>query len=504
MFKRELIISLLSVFTCTLFSQTYNIMNYGAIADGKTMNTKAIQETINQCTITGGRVIIPQGVYVSGTLYMKSNVELHLEEGALLKGSTSFDDYPDNYVKYVNSFSYPNGKLFENKALIFGEGLSHIAVTGKGTIDGSGDSPTFQLGNDSSPESRKRPSVILFIDCKDIRIYDLNLRNSAYWMQNYLGCDGLHIKGLHIYNHTNFNQDAMDIDARNVLVEDCIIDADDDGICLKSHDINRPVENVVVRNCQISTNCNAVKFGTKSDGGFRNINISRCVIHKATEDNVRQWQKTLKFIELPTTVISGFALESVDGGMIENVHISDILMFDVQTPIFVLQARRNVGQAGNSSFYSSEKNTFNTSLRPGRVSGIHFRNIMAKSHSKMTSSVTGYPGDYIEDISFENVTFNTMGMGTEEESNIALKENPHAYPENRMYGFVYPASGLFLRHIKGLIIKDMDLFVRNDDYRSAVILDDVKKATLKDILGTLPIGDKPFISLQNGCEEVAW
>ncbi|MDR1919418.1 MAG: hypothetical protein LBQ65_07205, partial [Tannerellaceae bacterium] len=243
----------------------------------------------------------------------------------------------------------------------------------------------------------------------------------------------------------------------------------------------------------IASNCNAVKFGTKSDGGFRNVSVSRCVIRKASEDHIRQWQKNLKFIELPTTVISGIALESVDGGCIENIHISDILMFDVQTPIFVVQGRRNTGQAGNKDFYASDKNKFNASLSPGKVSHIHFKNIMAKSHSKMCSSVTAYPGCYIEDISFENISISGMGWGTEEEANTPLKENPHAYPENRMYGQVYPASGLYLRRVKGVKLKEVDLFVRNIDYRPSVILNDVHQPTIESLKGTPPAGNKPFI-----------
>ncbi|NDW11147.1 glycoside hydrolase family 28 protein [Dysgonomonas sp. 520] len=480
--------------SCNNKNNSYSITDFGAIGDGKTLNTEAIQKAIDKCTGNGGgTVIIPSGEFLSGTIYMKNNVMLHLEEGALLKGSASFDDYPDNKVNYVNSFSYPSGKLFENKALIFGEGLTNISITGSGTIDGNGDSPTFQLGNDSSPESRRRPSVILFIDCKNITVSGLHLRNSAYWMQNYLGCDGLNLSGLNIYNHTNFNQDAMDIDAKNVLIENCVIDADDDGVCLKSHDVNRPVENVTVRNCIISTNCNAVKFGTKSDGGFKNINISNCVIKKASEDNVRQWQKNLEFIELPTTVISGFALESVDGGFIENVNISDILMFDVQTPIFIIQGRRNVGQAGNDDFYASEKNKFDESLLPGKVSGIHFKNIMARSHSKMTSSVTAFPGNYIENITFDNITFSTMGYGTLEEANTPLMENPHAYPENRMFGYVYPASGLYLRRVKDVTLNNLDLHVRNKDYRPAIILDDVHNIDIKSLTADTPAGNNPVI-----------
>lgn len=491
--KRMQVLAWVSFLAGCLSAQTYNVDDFGAVPNVQKVNTEAIQKAIDQCALTGGEVLIPAGNYLTGTLYLKNNITLHIAEGATLQGSTSFADYPDNQVRYVNSFSYPSGKLFENKALLFGEGVSNITITGKGTIDGSGDSPTFQLGNDSSPGSRKRPSVILLIDSKDIRVHDLTLRNSAYWMQNYLGCDGLHLKGLTIYNHSNYNQDAMDIDACNVLVEDCVIDADDDGVCLKSHDANRPVENVVVRNCLISTNCNAVKFGTKSDGGFRNIDISRCTIRKASVDHIRQWQKVLSFIELPTTVISGFAIESVDGGMITDLRISDILMFDVQTPIFVMQGRRNVGQAGNADFYASDKAAFDASLRPGKVARISFKNIMAKSHSKMASSVTAYPGYYVEDISFENVTFDTMGNGTQEEANTPLKENPHAYPENRMYGHVYPASGLYLRRVKGVVLKNMDFYVRNTDYRPAVILDDVHNVTMEGIKGTLPAGGKPLV-----------
>lgn len=470
---------LLYIMACTsCFSNTeYNVLDFGAVGDGKAINTEAIQKAIDKCHENGGgRVVVPKGLFISGTLYMKDNVNLHIEAGATLKGSGSFRDYPDNDVKYINSFSYPNGQLFANKALLFGEGVNKISITGQGTIDGSGDSPEFQLGNDSNPGSRRRPCMLLFIDSKNIEVMDLNLRNSAYWLQNYLGCDTLHLKGLKIYNHTNYNQDATDIDASNVLIEDCIIDSDDDGVCLKSHDADRPIENVIVRNCKISSNCNAVKFGTKSDGGFRNINISNCVIKKSSEDNIRKWQKNLQFIELPVTVISGIALESVDGGFIENVNISDIQMEDVQTPIFVIMGRRNVGQAGNRDFYKSDKNPLDTSLRAGNVSNLSFRNITAKSHSKMTSSITAAVGCYVENVILENIKISTMGYGTKEEANAPLKEYRGAYPENRMYGLAYPSSGFFFRHVKNLEASHVNLEVRNEDYRPAVVLDDVHGA----------------------------
>ncbi|KAA6329299.1 Exo-poly-alpha-D-galacturonosidase [termite gut metagenome] len=475
----------------------YNVMDYGAVSNGIMMNTEAIQKAINECHQNGGgKVVIPKGTFLSGTLYMKDNVNLHIEAGAILKGSFSFDDYPDNPVKYVNSFSYPNGKLFENKALIFGEGVSNIAITGQGVIDGSGDSPSFQLGNDSNPESRKRPCMLLFIDCKNIRVYDLHLRNSAYWLQNYLGCDSLHLKCLTIYNHTNFNQDATDIDADNVLIEDCIIDADDDGICLKSHNADHIVENITVRNCTISTNCNAVKFGTKSEGGFKNISVSNCIIKKASEDHLRKWQENLEFIELPTTVLTGFALESVDGGIIENINISDIQMQDVQTPIFVIMGRRNIGQAGNPDFYKAREKALDSTLRAGSVSNLTFRNITAKSHSKMTSSITAAEGYYVENVILENVKISTMGYGTREDATIPLREYNGSYPENRMYGFAYPSSGFFFRHVKNLTLNTIDLEVRNEDYRPAIIFDDVHDVKLETISGNAPAGNQALIRVE--------
>ncbi|MCC8155074.1 MAG: hypothetical protein LIP01_13295 [Tannerellaceae bacterium] len=219
---KTLLYSILFVCLAGLLScsgqKEYNILDYQATGDGATLNTAYIQKAIDECHQNGGgKVIIPKGTFLTGTLYMKDNTHLYLEEGAILKGSDSFDDYPDNAVHYVNSFSYPNGKLFENKALIFAEGVRNISITGKGMIDGNGDSPTFRLGNDDTPQSRKHPCMLLFVQCNRINIHDLTLVNSAYWLQNYLGCDTVHLKGLTIFNHSNFNQDATDIDSSNVF-----------------------------------------------------------------------------------------------------------------------------------------------------------------------------------------------------------------------------------------------------------------------------------------------
>jgi polygalacturonase len=485
--------------TFSLFAQKQelNVSDYGAIGDGKTINTSAIQCTIDLCNRNGGgKVIVPEGIFVSGTLYLKDNVNLYIEACSVLKGSSSFKDYPDNNVKYTNSFSHPPGMKFGNKALIFGEGLRNIAVTGEGVVDGSGDSPEFQLGNDNTPASRNRPSVICLLKCNNVRVEGLRMQNSAYWMQNYIGCDTLTLRNLNIYNHSNYNQDAMDIDASNVLVENCIIDADDDGVCLKSHNADRVVENIVVRNCTIASNCNVVKFGTKSDGGFRNVKISNCIIHKASADHIRHWQANLKFIELPTTVISGFAFEAVDGGIIENIEVSDVAMTDVQTPVFVILGRRNKSQAGDSTFYGGNK-PLDKSLKTGYARNLTFRNITATSHSKMAGSITAAAGSYVENVCFENVKISSMGKGTVEEAAINLAEYTGAYPENRMYGQVYPASGFFFRNVKNLSLENVELSVRNEDFRPAIVFDNVFQATVINLKSDAPAGNREAVEWRN-------
>jgi hypothetical protein len=478
-------------------AQTYNIKDLGAVADGKSINTKAIQAAIDKCAETGGQVIIPSGTFISGTLQLKSKVHIVINQGGVLKGSPYFKDYPDNPVQYQNSFTYgADGKAHANKAFLFAEGVDDIAITGKGTINGSGDSPEFNLGNDDTPASRLRPCMLLIVNSKHITLQDLTLTNSAYWLQNYLGCEYLTLKGLTIYNQSNYNQDAIDIDAKHVLITDCKIDADDDGICLKSHSKDFIVEDVTVRNCSIASNCNAIKFGTASKGGFKNINISNCTIQKASADHIRQWQKNLQFIGQPVTVISGIAIESVDGGVISQVSISDIKMRDVQTPIFIVLGNRGHKQIGDKNFYSTGTGKVNAQ-NAGSINNITIKNIEAISYSKMSSSITAFPGVYVENVHLSNITLNNMGNGTLAEADKPLMENPTAYPENRMYGQVYPSSGFYIRHVKNISLTNLKFTLRSPDYRPSVILDDVLKADIKQISLPASAGKMAAIKILN-------
>lgn len=237
-------------------------------------------------------------------------------------------------------------------------------------------------------------------------------------MQNYLACDGLHIKGITVYNHCNYNNDGIDIDSKNVLIENCTVDSDDDGICLKSHDRDRLCENVVIRNCTVGSTTNAVKFGTASVGGFRNIEVNNIIIKSASESSIRDWQKILGFVDKPNTGLSGIAIETVDGGTTDNIRVNNIFMTGVHAPVFVKLGDR-----------SSEGT--------GKLRNVTISNVTAVSHSKMTSSITGYPGYDVENIQLRNIRINSPGGGTMEDSRIILPENEKNYPEINMFGLKY-------------------------------------------------------------------
>lgn len=454
-------------------ARDFSILDFGA-TDSRTMvSTQAIQQAIDQCSTSGGgRVIIPEGTFRTGTLLLRDDVELHLCRGAILLGSDCLDDYPFLDVRFKTQFtdkSYYTGRkeILRYRALLFAEGVQNVSLTGYGRIDGNGAADVFQLGNDAgSRASLERPVLILMVDCQKIQLKQLELYNSAYWMQCYLACDGLSIDGVKVTNHCNYNNDGIDIDSKNVLVENCIFDSDDDAICLKSHDPDRWCENIVIRNCTACTNCNGVKMGTGSLGGFRNIRIENISLRAASSDRIRGWQRIVDHVEIPNTMLAGLAIENVDGGISENIVAENLHMENVQTPIFI--------RFGNRM----------SRLDPdGRAAlrNIRIANVQAKSYSRMCSSITGWPDNAVENVTLTNICISTTGGTTTQEVPVELPECEKDYPENRMFGFALPASGLWARHVKGLVLENVGFELRNPDARPEIMLQDVSDTQLSHL-----------------------
>ena len=250
----------------------FNVRSYGAVGDGSTNDRDALQRAIDSCARTGGTVWFPPGKYLTGSLELYDDVDLYVGRGATILGSTNLRDYRE-YIPKIPSYN----DLFLRHSLLYAEGKHNISLRGEGTIDGQGSA--FLVTTKVKPDRYKnRPYVIRFVGCKNVTVQDVTLQNSAMWMQQYLACEDVEIRGIRVYNHANLNNDMIDIDGcRNVVMADCIGDTEDDAITLKS---TSPfiTENVVITNCVVSSHCNAIKTGTESTGGFRNIAVSNIVI----------------------------------------------------------------------------------------------------------------------------------------------------------------------------------------------------------------------------------
>ncbi|MBN9297459.1 MAG: glycoside hydrolase family 28 protein [Filimonas sp.] len=466
-YKRIAILVLSSISISAAFAGSINIMSYGAKADGKTVNTKAIQKAIDACTQTSGTVIIPEGRFVTGTLYLKNNVTLLLEKGAVLLGSTNPGDYTPNTprtVKCVSTHSR-NGKSKFNAALLYAEDQDNISIMGEGTIDGQGDVKAFPRED----KKHDRPKLILFISCRNVTVKNVLLTNSAFWMQDYLGCDGVVIDGIRVINHSNWNNDGLDIDSKNVRVSNCEIDSDDDGICLKSYLRDKPCENVVITNCIVGTNCDAIKMGTPGAGGFKNIAISNCVVRPSKFDNFRFWKKKDQFINADTSMVNGISIECVDGGKTDGIVIDNIAMKGVQTPIFIRVGSRNERMQVDSPLVSTMRN-------------IIISNIISDQLSRRTSSITAIPGSYIENVKLNHIMFDVYSEGTQEERQMSVPEKEDSYPSPHSFGPSSPAYGFYIRHVKNITINDVQVNKLADEQRYPIAMEDVHNAYLNDWL----------------------
>jgi len=453
----------------------YNVRDYGAEGDGKILCTKAIQEAIDQCADDGGgTVYLPPGTYLSGTIFLKSHVTLRLDLGSILLGSKDPNDYP------VKSSGSGTDKLVSG-SLIAGQGLNHIAIVGRGTIDGQGSAFRWKDGG--------RPKCIHLAGCSDVLIEGVRMQSAGSWMQHYRGCDRLTIRDIAVFNHVTYNNDGLNIDScKDVCIYGCMVDSDDDAVVLKSLSL-RPCENVTISNCVISSHCNSIKMGTESGGGFQNITISNCtILSPRYSQSIYGKQRGL----------AGIALEIVDGGILEGVAISNITIKGVTVPIFM-----RMGDRGRQ--YEKDK----PKPAVGSFRNVVVSNILATDCSNVGCSITGLPGHLIENVSLNNINLGFEGGGTVEDAVRQVPEKPQSYPESTMFG-VLPAYGLYCRHVKGLKLNNVQLQLAADDRRHALVFEDVQDALvdgldaafypgasstirLTDVKGALIRGSRPKV-----------
>ena len=457
--------------THTLFSQQLDIIKFGAKPGVGIDNTSSIQKAIDEASKTGGTVYFPTGVFQTGTIHLKSNVTIYLSRNAVWQEIASLD----KFEKYKASI-YTGVEGAAQTNFILAMDIDNITIEGEGTIDGNGRRPEIWNIRNEPETGTKRPWGLHFINCKNIKIKNIFLTNASYWMQRYCCCDHLVVDGIRVFNHGSLNNDAIDIDGcHDVVLSNSTFDADDDAICLKSHTL-RDCKDIVITNCIARSHASAIKFGTGSSGGFKNIVISNCVIgpSKATD--------CLHVLKSSRGLV-GLEILCVDGGITENIAISNLVIDSSETPIHI--------KLGNRSLYDGEKTTKRI------LRNISLNNIIVRNAGPISSAITGYPGNYIENVSISNLTYEAEGSGIAKDTNMMVEENSTSYPVNRMYNSNLPSYGLYARHVKGLYLSGIIMKTKNNDARSGIVLDDVHNAKLELLQAENKSLNQAFVKVAN-------
>lgn len=435
-----------------------SILDFGAVGDGKTLCTKNIQEAINACASTGGTVYVPTGKYLCGTLHLYDNIHIYLETGAVLLGSTNTrDDFEPDEHRDAPMYQDPSHSFY-NHSLFVAKGCKNISFSGFGIIDMQSaweiDDRAFGEDNDDRKRGAK---TLTLVECENVVIKDLTLLNSTDLTVYLLGCENVRVSGLNISGHI----DGISPDCcKNVVISDCIVNTGDDGIVIKSSYSllkHKFCENITVTNCVISSRCSAIKLGTESNCGYRNIVISNCTV-----ENTR---------------LSGLALEIADGGIMEGITVSNIVMRNVGTPLFIVLCNRGRGPGITEKGIVRNINISDFiaygPYEPWNAC-IHdyFNQYTLVEPDVYTSSITGLKDQKVENITLSNVYIEVPGGQDESKRNIVVLDMDKAYPENFMYGEL-PSYGLYCRHCEGLTLNNVRFKALNDDKREAMILEDV-------------------------------
>jgi parallel beta-helix repeat protein len=448
---------------------TFNVRNYGAVGDGKHLDSPAINKAIEAAVKAGGgRVLIPAGTYLSGSIHLQSNINLHIDTGATILGAPQEMNAYDETEPYSFGPYQDGAHSYFHNSLIWGENLVNVFITGNGFIDGGGivrdDLILNQMnGHDNWKEPNKNKIAPLRLGnksialklCKNVLIRDITIVHGGHFAILVTGCDNMTIDNVTI----DTNRDGIDIDAcRNTMVSNCRVNSPgDDAIVLKSSYAlgeYRLTENITITNCQVSgfqegtlldgtmlprpRASGRIKLGTESSGGFRNITISNCTFRGCR----------------------GLALEQVDGGILENITITNITMMDLyHYAIYIATGKRN---------RSPEVTT------PSSMKNVLISNVIADGVEMMSGiQIMGLPEQPIDGLRLENIRLISKGGGTAEDAAIKPRELGEGYPEPYKIGTL-PAYGIFARHVKNLELANITTMFETEDLRPGAMFSDIQ------------------------------
>ncbi len=467
----------------TGYPSVSDVRAFGAIGDGKVIDTPAINRAIDAAAEAGGgTVYFPSGNYLCYSIHLKSKVALYLDQGATIVAADPAADASKSYDVAEPNKPWEDyqdyGHNHWHNSLIWGEGLNDVSILGPGLIWGKGLSRGWGAGPVAENPGVANKAIALK-NCRNVILRDFSILHGGHFGILATGVDNLTIDNLKI----DTNRDGMDIDCcRNVRVSNCSVNSPwDDAICLKSSyalGYARATEMVTITNCMVSgsyeegtllngtfkkfpvgekvSRTGRIKFGTESNGGFKNITVSNCVF-----DGCR-----------------GLAIESVDGAIVEDVTCANLTMRDVfEAPLFLRLGARMRGPAGVPVGV----------MRRVILSGITC--LQSENSPKIACIVAGIPEHAIEDVKISDVILVNRGGGTKGDAEAQVAEKEKQYPEPNMFGTT-PAQGFFIRHVRGLEMQSVKIEPATSDERPVFVLEDVQDATFGRIKvpfsGTVP------------------
>jgi polygalacturonase len=482
MLKRTLFVFLsLAALSFSVKAAVFDVKEYGATGDGTAIDTPAVNKAIEAASAAGGgTVYFSAGTYACYSIHLKSNIALFIDQGATILAAeqtqnAGFDEAEPN--PWGDEYRYQDfGHSHWHDSLIWGENLENISILGPGMIYGKG------LGREDRPNSRGAGNKAIALKlCRNVVIRDVTFLMGGHFCILPTGVDNFTIDNVKI----DTNRDGINIDCcRNVRISNCTVNSpNDDAIVLKSSfalGYARATENITITNCQVTgydmgtlldgtfqkTQTQApdrggvtgrIKFGTESNGGFKNITISNCVFEHCR----------------------GFALETVDGGLLEDVTISNITMRDItNAPFFLRLGSRMRGPEG---------------VEIGKLRRVNISNVVIyDANPRYGSMIMGIPGHEIEDVKFSNIRIVVKGGASKEQAAVEVPELEDGYPDPRNFAPI-PAYGFFIRHVKGIEFNNVDVGYEDEDFRPAFILDDVTKAEFHNVEAQKTEGVPSFV-----------
>ncbi len=445
-----------------------NVKDFGAVGDGVTPATEAVQAAVDHCAAAGGgTVCFEKGGYVLGTVFLKSNVRIEIKKEAALLGYGNIRGFA-LYEELDFPLYQDQSHCYFHHAMFCGIGCENIAIYGEGKID------MRSVWDEEGVQgwwAARGPKPIALKECRNVEICGIAILNATDLAVYFAGCQ--EVKLHHLLLRVYIDGISPD-NSQNVEITDCDIEAGDDGIVFKSsYTLNRYEEcrDIVVRNCRVKSRCNAIKFGTESNCAFKNVTVTDCLLYE--------------------TRIAGIAVESVDGAVIDNLVFRNITMYNVNAPLFVHIGRRmrapegyELGRIRNLTFenitatgpyrdypcvaWSYRAYQRNDFFQKRRA----FLNTEEVEDWQMTSNLCGLPEIPLENITLRNVHLELVGGVREFERNVP--EQAQDYPEVYVYGKILPAAGIYFRHIRGLVTENVTVATEKPDVREPLVMDDVE------------------------------